>query len=106
MSRILLALRTILSSKDSISIFLFDEIDTGIGGETAYSVGNALKLVAKDSQVIAITHLPQIAYFAKKLIKVSKNIIDKDDNERTISSINEIMGDELKKEVESMSQIH
>ena len=106
LSRILLALRTILSSKDSISIFLFDEIDTGIGGETAYSVGNALKLVAKDSQVIAITHLPQIAYFAKKLIKVSKNIIDKDDNERTISSINEIMGDELKKEVESMSQIH
>jgi len=106
LSRILLALRTILSSKDSISIFLFDEIDTGIGGETAYSVGNALKLVAKDSQVIAITHLPQIAYFAKKLIKVSKNIIDKDENERTISSINEIMGDELKKEVESMSQIH
>src|SRR5690606_23960218 len=55
LSRILLGLRQILSSHDSINIFLFDEIDTGIGGETANCIGKALTEVAATGQVIAIT---------------------------------------------------
>lgn len=86
LSRILLSVRSILSSTDSISVFLFDEIDTGIGGETAVSTGQALKKVADSSQVIAITHLPQIAFFADKLISVSKHSHEN----RTFSKIEEI----------------
>src|SRR5690606_22420365 len=75
LSRILLSLRQVLSSKDSISVFLFDEIDAGIGGETALKIGKSLQSVSKHSQVIAITHLPQIAVHANQLVHVSKEII-------------------------------
>lgn len=90
LSRILLSVRRILSSTDSISVFLFDEIDTGIGGETAVCTGSALKSVSESSQVIAITHLPQIAYFADKLINVTKHLITFEDEKRTLSRIDEI----------------
>ncbi|MCO4792949.1 MAG: AAA family ATPase [Bacteriovoracaceae bacterium] len=85
LSRMLLSLRTILSSKDSISIFLFDEIDTGIGGKTAKLVGKALDEVSENGQVIAITHLPQIANFSKNLIHVNKMFTDS--NNRTTTKI-------------------
>lgn len=103
LSRILLSIRQILSSSDSISIFLFDEIDTGIGGETANCIGRALQDVAKDSQVIAITHLPQIAQFAESLIMVQKEILASD--QRTESSIKEIVGAKILKEVKAMAQL-
>ncbi len=86
LSRILLALRQILSSTDSISVFLFDEIDTGIGGETALAIGKALSRVSKASQVIAVTHLPQIANAADKLIIVNKET----NNQRTQSFVEEV----------------
>lgn len=105
LSRILLALRTVLSSKDSISIFLFDEIDTGIGGETAKSVGQALTKVANSSQVIAITHLPQIANFAQKLIEVSKDQISAEGLNRTISVVSELSGNLIKDKVKEMSSL-
>ncbi len=85
LSRILLAFRQVLSTKDSISIFLFDEIDTGIGGETAVKIGQTLRDVAQHSQVIAITHLPQIAHFADQLIDVNKQTIKQENELRTIS---------------------
>jgi DNA repair protein RecN (Recombination protein N) len=101
LSRILLSVRQILSSCDSISIFLFDEIDTGIGGETATTIGKALASVALNGQVIAITHLPQIAQFAETLIVVSKDTSDS----RTESTIREISGKLIQKEVKSMAQL-
>lgn len=92
LSRILLVLRQILSQNDSISIFFFDEIETGIGGETAKKIAQSLKTVSKSSQVIAITHLAQVANLCDNLIFVSKstdltdrrtrsfvkNVVDKD----------------------------
>jgi len=72
LSRILLSIRRVFSVKDSISIFLFDEIESGIGGETALKIGAALKDVAKNSQVIVITHLPQIAVNADKITEIYK----------------------------------
>jgi DNA repair protein RecN (Recombination protein N) len=90
LSRILLSLRQILSGKDAISVFLFDEIDTGVGGITAISIGKALAKVAFDSQVIAITHLPQIAAYANQIIKVEKNIIKTGKENRTISVISSV----------------
>lgn len=93
LSRILLAVRQILSSNDTISVFLFDEIDTGIGGETAVTIGKSLMSVSEFSQVLAITHLPQIAAFATQLINVSKITTNIDDVPRTISVVDEIQGE-------------
>lgn len=105
LSRILLSLRQILSSHDSISIFLFDEIDTGIGGETATCIGKALNEVALHGQVIAITHLPQIAQFAEVLIIVNKDIQAKENEARTESTVREIAGKMVMKEVKAMAQL-
>lgn len=92
LSRILLSVRQILSSNDTISVFLFDEIDTGIGGETALSIGKSLQLVSEHSQVLAITHLPQIANFATQIINVSKTTKVIDDLPRTISLVEQASG--------------
>lgn len=105
LSRILLSLRQILSSNDTISVFLFDEIDTGIGGETALSIGKSLQKVSENSQVISITHLPQIANFAEKLIWVSKETITKDESNRTISQVAEIFGNKKKDAIKAMNPI-
>jgi DNA repair protein RecN (Recombination protein N) len=93
LSRILLAVRQILSSNDTISVFLFDEIDTGIGGETAVTIGRSLQSVSGFSQVLAITHLPQIALFADQLINVTKITTTVDDVQRTLSVVAEASGD-------------
>ncbi len=88
LSRILLALRKVIASNDSISVFLFDEIDAGIGGETAFTIGKALQEVALHSQVIAITHLPQMMKFADQLLSVDKaQIPDSSGQMRTISKV-------------------
>lgn len=102
LSRILLAVRQILSAYDSISIFLFDEIDTGVGGETAITIGEALNEVAEHGQVIAITHLPQIAQFSDKMIIVQKEIYHEGDITRTESSVREVLGKQMKKELQVM----
>ena len=70
LSRTMLALRLVLSNNPSTAIF--DEVDAGIGGEVALSVGSALKRLAKDRQVLVVTHLAQVAAFADTHIGVSK----------------------------------
>jgi len=107
LSRILLAYRQVISSTDSISIFLFDEIDSGIGGHTALAIGHALSEVAKSSQVILITHLPQIAMFSNHLIQVTKtNSIDKLGKNITNSLIAEVTSkNERSKVIKAMNPI-
>lgn len=102
LSRILLAYRSILSNYDSVSIFLFDEIDTGIGGETALTIAKSLKKVALSSQVIAITHLPQIAIHADHLVEVDKELIEEGKEIRTESFIKHFNGDKIKSIAEKM----
>lgn len=107
LSRILLALRKVLATHDSISIFLFDEIDTGMGGETALHIGKSLKKVSEQSQVVTITHLPQIASFADKLILVSKETTEENSSDRTESKVREIETlKDIKKAIESMVPLH
>lgn len=103
LSRILLSVRQILSSNDTISVFLFDEIDTGIGGETALSIGKSLQSVAEYSQVLAITHLPQIASFATQIINVSKTTKVIDDQPRTVSVIEQAMGAQRESFIKAMN---
>ncbi len=74
LSRILLAFKKLLKAKDIKKIVIFDEIDTGIGGNVAGKVGAALQQISKQSEMIVITHLPQIAAFADWHIFVKKNI--------------------------------
>ncbi len=77
LSRVMLAIKSILAEADSVPVLIFDEIDSGIGGVVAEVVGEKLKEVAKKRQVLCITHLPQIAGFADTHFKVSKRVIDR-----------------------------
>lgn len=106
LSRILLALRQVLTSKDSISVFFFDEIDTGVGGETALKIGNALKEVSLNSQVIAITHLPQIANYSDKLIIVSKDVFECEGKPRTQSTVLEVNENQIKSHIDRMTPLN
>ncbi len=76
LSRIMLAIKTVLASKDAIDTLIFDEIDTGISGKTAWQVSKQLNIVARAHQVICITHLPQIAAMADKHLLIEKNAED------------------------------
>lgn len=88
LSRIILALKNVLSRTGSVSSIVFDEVDNGIGGAVAEIVGRKLKDVSVNHQVICITHLPQIACFGDKHLFVSKKIV----KARTIASVEEIDG--------------
>jgi DNA repair protein RecN (Recombination protein N) len=76
-SRIMLSLKASISGKDSIPVLVFDEIDAGISGKTANKVGKLMLKLAAEHQVIAITHLPQIAAASENHLKVSKKETDK-----------------------------
>mgnify|MGYP002153807661 FL=1 len=73
-SRIMLALKTILAQADKIPTLIFDEIDTAIGGRIAQVVGRKMRALFPNHQVICVTHLPQIAVFATQHIFVGKQI--------------------------------
>ena len=83
MSRIMLAIKTVLAEHDDIDTLIFDEIDAGISGRTAQAVSEKLHLVAKEHQVICITHLPQIAAMADHPYLIQKDGVGNE----TISSI-------------------
>ena len=94
LSRLMLAIRTVISDKGGIGVYLFDEIDAGIGGQTAFQVGKKLKEVAKNHQVICITHLPQIACFSDHHWVVTKGVHSK----RTVTKVIHLEKQESKKE--------
>ena len=95
LSRIMLAVKSALSSVDEVNTLLFDEIDAGLGGHAANAVASQLEKLSRTHQVIAITHLAQIAAKAGTHFCVSK----KEDEGRTISTIEEIEGEERIKEI-------
>ena len=72
LSRVMLAVKRALASSDRALTYVFDEVDTGVGGGTAEVIGRKLKAIAADRQVLAVTHLPQIAAFADQHFKVEK----------------------------------
>jgi DNA repair protein RecN (Recombination protein N) len=72
LSRVMLALKTILARADSVPTLVFDEVDAGIGGKVGLQVGDTLRRVAEHHQVFAISHLPQIAARAHNHIVVAK----------------------------------
>lgn len=74
-SRVMLAVKTVLAAHDSIPVLVFDEIDANIGGEVGHAVGQKLRRVAETHQVISITHLPQSAVYGQRHYVVSKEVI-------------------------------
>jgi DNA repair protein RecN (Recombination protein N) len=98
LSRVTLAIYRILGNFLNTNTFVFDEIDTGIGGETASIIGEKLKTLSEEKQVISVTHLPQIAEFADIHFIVKKNEV----NKRTESSVNLLSKKEAKEEINRM----
>lgn len=98
LSRIILALKGILATQESVETLIFDEVDSGIGGGVAEVVGKKLGSLSGFHQVICITHLPQIARFAAHHLKISKRVY----KGRTQTSITPLKGDDRVAEVARM----
>lgn len=73
LSRVMLALEVVLAATDPVPTFVFDEVDAGVGGEAAVRIGARLARLARHVQVIAVTHLPQVAAYADRHVRVEKN---------------------------------
>lgn len=97
-SRIMLALKSILAKSDMLPLLIFDEIDTGVSGRIALKVGETLKSLASYHQIIAITHLPQIAGLSDHHFVVEKEKI----NDRVVSSISKL---ELEKRIMEIAKL-
>ncbi len=76
LSRIMLALKSVIADKDSIPTMIFDEIDTGVSGKAAQKIGKKLREIGKVRQVICVTHLSQIAVMADNHLLIEKHIVD------------------------------
>jgi DNA repair protein RecN (Recombination protein N) len=99
LSRIMLALKSVLTQADPVPTLIFDEIDVGIGGKVAESVGKRLARLAKTHQVVCITHLPQIAKYAERHLLVAKTVR----GNRTITSIRTLDADARVEELARMT---
>ena len=97
-SRVMLALKVIFSKVDNIPILIFDEIDTGIGGETVRKIALKLKEIGENTQIISITHSPVIASKASQQFYIEKYV----ENSKTISRVKKLSPDERIKEIGRM----
>ena len=98
LSRVMLALKTIFAQNDSVETLIFDEIDTGIGGEVAVAVGSHMKNLAKNRQIFCITHLASIAVYADNQIKIEKAVT----GGITSSNVHNVTGEERVAEIARM----
>ena len=98
LSRIMLALKRILSRADQVATYVFDEVDAGIGGAVADVVGRQIRAVAEDKQVLCITHLPQIAAHAAVQFRVEKEERDG----RVHTDVRKLSASERKEEIARM----
>ena len=98
LSRIMLALKTVLADKDAIETLIFDEIDTGISGKTAWKVSEKMGILGRGHQLICITHLPQIAAMADRHFCIEKKVEDN----RSVTGIRMLSEEESVAEVARM----
>ena len=102
LSRIMLVLKKILNENSGVNVLVFDEVDSGVSGSVARAVGEKLKDLSKSSQVLCITHLPQVASLADHHFLVEKS----NDKVRTTTSIKELTKSERIEEVARMLSGH
>lgn len=98
LSRIMLALKTVLAETDHVPVLVFDEIDTGVGGAVAAAMGTRLRKLGGFHQVFCITHLPQVASQAEHHLLVEKN----QDGKRTMTSVRSLNGIGREEEIARM----
>jgi DNA repair protein RecN (Recombination protein N) len=98
LSRIMLALKTVFAENDQTPVVIFDEIDSGIGGEAGIVMGSRLRQLAQFHQVCCITHLPQIASQAHAQFVVEKTTLD----DRTLTKVHEVTGVHRETEIARM----
>jgi DNA repair protein RecN (Recombination protein N) len=89
LSRVMLALKSVLQEQDRVALLLFDEVDSGIGGAVAQAVGERLRRLSRHRQVICVTHLPMIAALAAHHLRVTKHV----SGGRTVARIDAVEGD-------------
>ena len=83
LSRVMLALKTIFAQNDGVTSIIFDEVDTGVSGRVAQAIADKIKVIAQHSQVLCISHLPQVAAVAQHHFLIKKRVHDK----RTTTSV-------------------
>lgn len=98
LSRVMLALKSIFSKHQEITSIIFDEVDTGVSGRVAQAIAEKIGQIAKDSQVLVITHLPQVAALADQHLRIEKHV----ENERTMTSIVQLSTDQRTEELSRM----
>ena len=98
LSRIMLAIKTVLAENDRIETLIFDEIDSGISGRTAQMVSEKMNELGRSHQIICITHLPQIAAMADTHFLIEKSV----ENDTTVSHIHELSDEESVQELARM----
>jgi len=98
MSRIMLALKTILANTDQVPTLIFDEIDTGVSGRIATAIGEKMKHIASSHQVLCITHLPQIVAYADIHFLVEKNVYQ----DQTVSTVKQLNDQEHIQEIANL----
>jgi len=98
LSRTMLALKVVLAATDAVPVLIFDEVDVGIGGKTADTVGKKLRQVARIRQVLCVTHLPQIAAYADQHFRVEK----REEDGRTATTVAALVKNDRVREVARM----
>ncbi|WP_165003103.1 MULTISPECIES: DNA repair protein RecN [unclassified Enterococcus] len=98
LSRMLLALKTIFSSEQGVTSIIFDEVDTGVSGRVAQAIADKISQISKYSQVLCITHLPQVAAVADYQYYIVKDVIEG----RTRTSVQELKPNQREKEIARM----
>ena len=98
LSRFMLALKAVTADKEKIETLVFDEIDTGISGKTAWNVSEKLSVISRGHQVIAITHLPQIAAMADRHYLIDKSVVE----DATVTDVHLIAGEDRVHELARM----
>jgi DNA repair protein RecN (Recombination protein N) len=98
LSRLMLAIKTVLADVDRIPVLVFDEIDTGIGGDVAAGMGQRLRVLGKSHQVLCLTHLPQIASKGNQHFLVEKRV----EKKRTTTTVTSLSKVSRKREIARM----
>jgi DNA repair protein RecN (Recombination protein N) len=89
LSRVMLALKSVLQEQDRVDLLLFDEVDSGIGGAVAHAVGERLRRLSRHRQIICVTHLPMIAALAGHHLRVTKHVA----GGRTVARVDPVDGE-------------
>lgn len=98
LARVMLGIKSVISENMKLPTVIFDEIDTGVSGEIAHKMGKMMKEMSSELQVLAVTHLPQVAANGDAHLKVYKD----DNNDKTVSHIKELIKEERVREIAGM----